>query len=382
MHRRLNPTLLVLLHKMCCEVAASRPFGHRRSDPSESAPTVAALVPVHEPSFPVFESFVKQWNKCPAARRDVALFVVFSSSSSAHAFETRMQTIGVSSSSWNALVISTGDDTFLGHANPKSWKKLDALAQVLDVQIQKLPTLEFAIMMDSEIEMNSCEGFAEIPHALRAKFGARVWYADPGYSVFRRRNVAAASAIMVDCADPAQSARLLEQTNNLTVDTWWQDVPWVELKSARRMFSMWSDMLSTNRSYRSCDPDDHNNGLEQVATTSGPLTPLHVSARMGSLPLPLLYAGVAFEHIVYQYYMVVREGFRIEMLNVHTHCCCSFAEGFWRKEFTEQELYMSKVKPLWVRSYGPGGQKLPIGARSFAPPKGTAVLLFHTDRPW
>eukprot|EP00928_Gymnodinium_smaydae_P028048 TRINITY_DN214_c0_g2_i2.p1 TRINITY_DN214_c0_g2~~TRINITY_DN214_c0_g2_i2.p1 ORF type:complete len:387 (-),score=35.69 TRINITY_DN214_c0_g2_i2:24-1127(-) len=366
----MNPKMsLLCIYVLLCRGIMALQKIQSKSKFSRSSPTVAALVPVYENDFPYLEKFMKQWDACREAQTAMTLLVVFSSSTASQAFKTQMDAAGVSSSSWSALLISTGDDQFTGKKKPAAWKKLDALAQVLDAQ--KFPGLEFAIMMDSEIALNSCEGFADVPNALRAKFNARVWYADPGFGSVSPHAVNAANAIMVDCSDPVQSARLLEQTKDLKVNTWWQDVPWVELNSARRMYSMWSDMLSKNQTYRTCD------SLKQVALDSGLMTPTEVSGSMGLYPPPLEHAGFAFEHLIYQYYMVVHEGFRIEVLKINDvpgPCgLCSFAEMFWTKDAKEQDLYMSTVKPLWVKSD-------PAGALSFAPPNGTAVLQFHTDR--
>eukprot|EP00928_Gymnodinium_smaydae_P028044 TRINITY_DN214_c0_g1_i4.p1 TRINITY_DN214_c0_g1~~TRINITY_DN214_c0_g1_i4.p1 ORF type:complete len:379 (-),score=45.19 TRINITY_DN214_c0_g1_i4:234-1370(-) len=375
--------LSALSWKLCLLVshihvtASQLPEQLNSAETASSSPSVAALVPVYEGDFQYFEKFVKQWHDCPEAHLAMALYVVFSSSAAAQAFKTRMDAAGVSSSSWSTLLISTGDDQFPRGANPRSWKKLDALAQLLDAQ--RFPGLEFAIMMDAEIALNSCEGFADVPRALRAKFESRVWYADPGLSLFYDHFIRAANSIMVDCADPAQSARLLEQTNHFKVNTWWQDVPWVELNSARRMYSMWSDMLTRNQTYRTCKAEVPTSPLQQIeeagiAIGSGPLTPTEVSASMGSFSLPLKFAATAFEHLVYQYYMVVHEGFRIEVLDINGECWRgSFAETLWRKEEKDVDLYMNTVKPLWVKFNE-------ARASPFAPPNGTAVIAFHTDR--
>eukprot|EP00928_Gymnodinium_smaydae_P028356 TRINITY_DN2163_c0_g1_i1.p1 TRINITY_DN2163_c0_g1~~TRINITY_DN2163_c0_g1_i1.p1 ORF type:complete len:389 (-),score=41.49 TRINITY_DN2163_c0_g1_i1:144-1274(-) len=376
----MNPLFFLLLHFIRHEVSALHLKGQLNSSDGSPLPSVAALVPVYEDDFPLFETFLKQWNDCSEAQHAVALFAVFASSASAQTFRTQMEAAGVSSSSWSTLLISTGDNHFPSDTFPSAWKKLDALAQVLDVQ--KFPGLEFAILMDSEIALNSCEGFADVPKALRAKFESRVWYADPGAPHLQWVNFRAASAITPNCADPAQTARLFEQTKHLTVNTWWQDLPWVELKSARRMYSMWSNMLTTTQTYSTCNPGDPTIGLFQAVSGSGPLTPLEVTARMGSFPPPLQYAGTSFEHMIYQYYMVVHEGFRVEVLNINGACLHgSFAECFWGQEAKDQLVYMTTVKPLWVKYHNFSWETPPVTSRSFAPPHGTAVLSFHTDRP-
>mmetsp|Transcript_147899 Transcript_147899/g.457334 ORF Transcript_147899/g.457334 Transcript_147899/m.457334 type:complete len:145 (-) Transcript_147899:35-469(-) len=82
-------------------------------------------------------------------------------------------------------------------------------------------------------------------------------------------------------------------------------------------------------------------------------TPAEVSARMGlSGVWQVDQAGRAFEHMVYQFHTIVREGFGVVDLtnSLATHEGHSLGERFCTMSEEDRRIYIEKVRPLWVRA--------------------------------
>lgn len=282
-------------------------------------------------------------------------------------------------------------------ADPKSWKKLYGVAHVLEEFGSS--GYEFALMMDAEIGINSCDGFASMPGRLRAKHDAKVWFGDrtknPGDPDMQSHikwaacclaphvgsNLIRADKGELPCGDPAVMSKIEAATDHFQVYTWWNEVPYVHLATARRMFNSWAALLGNQNFFAAVPngalfPKDmlaHYVRAHHVSNEADP-SPVQVSEHMGEQGASdtLQRAGGAFEHLIYQMYTVAFEGFQIRDVtgSYHNHLGCSLNERFWELDDSDKRIFLSQVQPMW----------LPGNTTGWSSPGGPILLQFHLDR--
>mmetsp|Transcript_82722 Transcript_82722/g.256940 ORF Transcript_82722/g.256940 Transcript_82722/m.256940 type:complete len:403 (+) Transcript_82722:46-1254(+) len=354
---------------------------------------VVGIVAVHPPKFRYLLDFLQQWEGCPQGRDAVDVFAVFSSSEDSAEFEKAWHARSNASSEqrpWEALIAQD-----LQGKRPSSWKKLDGLAQILDLHHGR--GYEFGLLLDSELGVNSCRGFEGLLRRLREKHNAKTWFGDasrlecntpmrfaacavapaaPGQQLWRRE----AGPERVRCGSAAVLPRLQEQTKNFTVNIWWTDLPYVHMETARRMFDSWAATL-VPEAHRKAPPGRgarrRPHSFAELARRSlGALpSPSEVSAKMGRVEgtsQSVKVAGAGFEHMIYQFYTVGNEGFTIHDLAIALppECGVAASEHFCGLAEADKRRFLEAVRPLWLLA----------GCPCYASEAGPPLLLFHLDR--
>lgn len=364
-----------------------------KGTPDQAA--VAAVVPVHRPHFRFLNAFLQDWRGCEPGRRAMDIFVVFSSKSDAHEFGNVYRRTCKDDGEpcdplpYQELIVTPSHVPVTAY---KAWKKIDGLAQIVELPGQRY---DFGVMMDAEIGLESCAGFSRLHEMLVMKHRSKTWY---GYSRHETphpdvsRIMSGAACALSLPSVPSDFARsegfegikcepsILEsirpKLKNFTVYTWWNDLPYVHLPTARRMFDSWAAALQ-----RTAQPPSPTAPLRHAvrAWASAMLpTPTQVSSSMGSAPHSageVSMAARAFEHIVYQMYTVMYEGFSVVDLSdalVAGTPSISLGEGFCFHSFVpaDRATYARIVQPLWQRS----------GCPPYEMPYGLPLIRFHLNR--
>jgi len=274
-------------------------------------------------------------------------------------------------------------------AKPGAWKKFDGLAQVLS----HMDGYEFALIFDAEIRLNTCKGFSTLLDKLRKKHSAGTWYGD------RTGNLTSVNGSVVNNPDgpviehaalalgkPGSMQKLAQQTNGFQVFTWWNDLPYVHIATAQRMFQSWADYLKTanpsahsQRKSASCEqchvlanmiphmqlPDSSNQRNIPATSVAGSMGAGHGEA--------MEIAGRAFEHLVYQLYTVAEGAFHIKDLTsvMHDRTGGSLLERFWYSLPEEdRKTVIETIHPLW----------LPCRRKTDKAPEGSDKYDYHMDR--
>mmetsp|Transcript_93752 Transcript_93752/g.248887 ORF Transcript_93752/g.248887 Transcript_93752/m.248887 type:complete len:157 (-) Transcript_93752:33-503(-) len=138
------------------------------------------------------------------------------------------------------------------------------------------------------------------------------------------------------------------------------------METARRMFRSWAVTLGKSTTM-----------VEAARSHLSPLpTPSEVSASMGvkqNESESMAIAGSAFEHLIYQFYTVVYEGFAIRDLFPDRYAGAGpggIGQLFCHLGEEDKRVALETVRPLW----------LPAGCSCQTTPSGPPLLLFHLDR--
>jgi len=329
---------------------------------------VAGIVAVHPPTFKYFIQFIRKWEGCPEGREAMDLMPVFSSEVDHEEFNRKLKKTNHGHFNLDGNVFTPLIAQSLPEgAKPGSWKKFEGLAQVLS----HMDGYEFALIFDAEIRLNTCKGFSTLLEKLRNKQSAGIWYGD------RTGNLTSVNGSVVHNPDgsviehaalalgkPGSMQKLAQQTNDFQVYTWWNDLPYVHIATAQRMFQSWADYLKTadpsahlQRKSASCEqchvltsmiphmqlPDSHNQRNIPATSVAGSMGAGHGEA--------MEIAGRAFEHLVYQLYTVAEGTFHIKDLTnvMHDRTPSSLLERFW--EFLPEEdrkTVIETIHPLWL----------------------------------
>lgn len=310
---------------------------------------VAAIVAVHPPKFHFFLDFMKHWENCKEGQTVMDLMPIFNNQSDADAFVTALRKQG---SSVNLHIPLLTQEMPEG-ARIAAWKKFDGLAQVLTNFNHK--GYEFALMLDAELGFNRCSKIKNLLQFLREKQAKKIWYGSHGhheYSVatgntccaFVRRSACALYSDdkepyefeatkkgydHVKCKHPDIMAKLAKETDNFKLWTHWTDAPYVHIETARRMFQHWEKAVDNgNRTH---------------------LSPMDISASMGvGHGDEMLFAGIGYEHIIYQLYTVAYEGFHMEDLSNTLKAQVNLGENFWKFSEEDQQKILDITQPLWL----------------------------------
>jgi len=282
------------------------------------------------------------------------LTLLFTNTEDANSFTEQWNAKGQGAAPWKSIITQA----FPPHARQSCWKKVDGVAQV----IQKFPgDYDFALMMDAEIGIHSCSGFKNLYTRLQAKHDKKTWYGDshdkkPSIGAHVNDAACVWGAGAGCSTDPEATSLLQAETKNYKLYSWWLDMPYVHIETARRMYDKLGTLLPT-----------HNN------TTP---TPMYVSSQFGEDSHPQIQrAGGAFEHMIYQFYTVAHEGFHIVDLVDHISCGkCAYPRGmgenFWNLDKSTQDYYLQTVEPLW----------LPGKHTGVSTAGGPVLMQYHLDR--
>jgi hypothetical protein len=270
---------------------------------------------------------------------------------------------------------------------------MEGLAQVLD----DMPGYEFALMLDAEIRLNDCSGFTKLLGSLREKHSKKIWYGDRATPLPHMHFAACAifptsgsedhveqDLYRRDCGHQEVMQKLAQETRNFEVYTWWNDLPYVHIESAHRMFQHWHQKATRfitsndaackfhcatlNYWQRALGALDNPQKLSQ---SGGPAT--NTTSMMGNGHGETMeIAGKGFEHLIYQLYMVGAEGFHIKDLTeeLENHGGYSLGERFWDLPEVDRNHVIKTIRPLWL----PGHIFHPIF------PEEPILLTFHMDR--
>lgn len=338
-----------------------------RGDGSDSP--IAAVIAVHPPQFSLLLTFMEQFKACEAARAAMDVMPVFSSTEDENAFLEQWRDRNQTTPVWTPITMQSG---FGPRQAAKSWKKLYGVARVLDSQSNHY---SFAFMMDADIEIANCGGFASLASRLSAKLSAKKWFGDNAGVPYHAKG--AANAV----ARNAQELQQLQTANkDFNVFTWWNDVPWVEMTSAGAMFDEWGKMtgqlpvFSAQESVATHATTSATQKLElmidRVFAAGDPSKHVEVANHLGHGPKQVAMAGEQFEHIMYQEYMVLHKGFVIEDLSslfAKGGGGNSIAERFCGLSSSEKAAYQEHVQPLWS-----------VNCKGDVP--SDVLFWFHTDR--
>jgi len=350
---------------------------------------VAGIVAVHQPKFKFFTKFMREWEACPEGRKAMDLMPVFSSEEDHEEFKRKLKRqyddFNFDDNVFTPLIAQSLPQG----AKPGSWKKFDGLAQVLSY----MDGYEFALIFDAEIRLNTCKGFSTLLEKLRNKQSAGIWYGD------RTGNLTSVNGSVVHNPDgpviehaalalgkPGSMQKLAQQTNDFQVFTWWNDLPYVHIATAQRMFQSWADYLQTadpsahsQRKSASCEqchvltsmiphmqlPDSHNQRNIPATSVAGSMGAGHGEA--------MEIAGRAFEHLVYQLYTVAEGAFHIKDLTnvMHDRTGGSLLERFWYSLPEEdRKTVIETIHPLW----------LPCIRKTDNIPEGSDKYDYHMDK--
>lgn len=340
-------------------------------------PKVAAVVPVFPPHFQLLSNFMVQWQACEEGREAMDVFVIFSNPQDQAKFR-RVFCAAANQEDcdrpYEELLITPSQVPQRAY---KSWKKIDGVAQLL--QRPGAP-YEFALMMDAEIQVSSCSGFSSLLPMLRKKHAAKTVYGMSNDApIVGRLMSRAACALSPPSIEGANLVRhacnsevmdgLRSKLKDFHVYTWWNDVPYMQMDVARRMFDTWAAALDAAGFGK-------KRSTWAAAAEAVLPSPEEVSAAMGIAPgaaSEVNTAMSAFEHIIYQLFTVVYEGFRVVDLHERTlpHAnLISPGEGFCSISAEEQAAYARVVEPLW-QAHGCNLYKMPYGY---------PLLRFHMNR--
>jgi len=349
---------------------------------------VAGIVAVHQPTFKFFTKFMREWEACPEGREAMDLMPVFSSEEDHEEFKRKLKRQYDDFKFDDNVFTPLIAQSLPQGAKPGAWKKFDGLAQVLS----HMDGYEFALIFDAEIRLNTCKGFSTLLDKLRKKHSAGTWYGD------RTGNLTSVNGSVVNNPDgpviehaalalgmPGSMQKLAQQTNDFQVFTWWNDLPYVHIATAQRMFQSWADYLKTadpsahsQRKSAACEqchvltsmiphmqlPDSHNQRNIPATSVAGSMGAGHGEA--------MEIAGRAFEHLVYQLYTVAEGAFHIKDLTsvMHDRTGGSLLERFWYSLPEEdRKTVIETIHPLW----------LPCGRKTDNIPEGSGKYDYHMD---
>jgi len=390
-------------------VAASfiETYALRQRGGSSHSATVAGIVAVHPPTFRYFTKFMRQWEQCPEGRETMDLMPVFSTEEDHDKFKRQLKHKYSDFNFDDHVFTPLISQSVPSGAKLGAWKKLDGLAQVLS----HMDGYEFALIFDAEVRLNTCEGFAHLLDNLRKKHVAGIWYGDR--TVWGRhgmvvnsddgpvvQNAACSLAPPINghrhsawnncTGNPSVMHKIAQATHGFQIYTWWNELPYVHIDTAQRMFQSWAEFLKiTDPSF---DKMRTSVSCEQchVLTNMIPHMQVPISPNQRNIPATSVtgnmgvghgeimeIAGRAFEHLMYQLYTVVEGSFHIQDLTsaMRNHRGSSVLERFWYLPEEDRKTVLETIHPLW----------LPCEVRTKANPHPgrhfpSVLLNFHVDR--
>lgn len=260
-------------------------------------------------------------------------------------------------------------------AHFNSWKKLDGLGQVL-TKFDNASKYEFILLIDTEIAINDCNAFGGLLTQLREKQQRKVWYGDHLANDIDFRIKDAARALTLQ-QNLTVDRKIALKTQDYTIFTWWTDIPFVEFWTAHRMFQHFSQELTGAELLQLPLSQAYSEVAQRLANLQERSTPVtDVSKNLGDGKLDK--AGYCFEHLMFQLYTVVYEGWQIQDLtnsykypHNHIHQGQSLLEKFYYMPDSDKQVVLNTVKPMW----------LPCACDvSYLKPVAPIPLRFHLDR--
>jgi hypothetical protein len=371
---------------------------------------VAGVVAAHPISYKYFVRFLREWEQCPQGREAMDLMPVFSNEEDYNELKRQLNILDTNFDYHSFTPLFA--QSLPSGAKPAAWKKLDGLAQVLS----QTDGYEFALLLDAELRLNSCIGFAKLLANLRNKQSAGIWYGDTTSNITNgfpdanskffvrdaacaveppikvNRNSAPSRLVNGSCTgNPSVMSHIAKVTNDFKVFTWWTDLPYVHIDTAQRMFQSWTKYLnSTDLDYGKQRPSSCEqcraltymiprmqfpgfSGQRNIPATS-------VSENMGSgRGETMELAGKAFEHLIYQFYTVAEGSFHIKDLTgaLRSHDGFSAVERFWQLPEEDRKTVIETIHPLWLPCRG--SDKYDYHMDRDSP---SVLLNFHMDRQY
>lgn len=333
---------------------------------------VGASIAVHPPKFYAASFFLADWASCDAARENLAVFLVFSSTDDLELFKRAQECMnpGLPHGLWTPVVsnkLLRGDDQSIS-----AFKKWLGIANMMDILDSPL---EYGLMLDSELVLYSTteavdrssdcasNGFwANIFDRIRAfdqnKFFpvARV---SPNLSTYTFGHNFVMSGqtydrelIKENFDFVTRHGEVCKSTNCSTLRkqqedclfSWWTDIPWLNLQVTKKLFLHLAKLT---------DPPTGSEPWKNLAKT---------------------LSFVRFEYLTYQQFCVLFMGFRF---NDVTHLSGEAKWGSYMEDPQDiARLDLIAPPPLWVSEQSADLiRKKGLNMSRESPP----LLIFHAD---
>lgn len=360
-----------------------------------TSPLVAASIAAHPPKFSFVGRFLEEYARCKAARESMSVQIVFSGEDDLHTFQRGLKLLhpAVPESAWTPVVANLTDDKSLQRAvavtpfgDPKqlvaAWKKWYGIAHLLD---QGAAAPAYGLMLDAELllynredcgprsawynlyeRIRRSEATKTFPASRTSKtlvkysFGSgrptngcqynrdtiitnAEWVMPTGTSCLRR------------CQD--RGCKQVRAQIQKCAWSWWTDVPYVNLTIAARLLG-W--VTSPAYKFRSAPTEEYSCG----ALGPGPDPWKRLLRRVHFPP---------FEHICYQQWCMLQEGFSLRDVTNIT------GPAKWGSyvEDPVKGSNLTKLLPLWASAEtvvaSENGDIQSLSAKE--PP----LLIFHVD---
>lgn len=343
------------------------------SSRASSSSRIGASIAVHPPKFPLLARFLEQLAACPAAHEAMSVFPVFASVEDRDVFVRKLGEVSPGTDSkirFTPVVASVPPFvTAAGDQFIAAWKKWFGISYMMDLG-DKAP--DYGLMLDAELNLydpkdcgdeSAWHGFLA---RLKASEASKQWPAAQvdtsqkydfgpehqnlvltGRSYDRELMHASAQFLTGSTIEqcPAEGCALIREQLKNALFSWWTDVPYVNLHVAGRM-------LTQLRHPGAEQGQKQGDYWRQVAQ---------------SIKFP------RFEHITYQQWCVMHEGYTI---NDVTHLTGMAHWGSYQ-ESPNPGSKLAELRPLWVASevlaLVEEGKLKPMDATA------RPLLVFHVD---
>jgi hypothetical protein len=382
---------------------------------------VAGVVAAHPISYKYFVRFLREWEQCPQGREAMDLMPVFSNEEDYNELKRQLNILDTNFDYHSFTPLFA--QSLPSGAKPAAWKKLDGLAQVLS----RMDGYEFALLLDAEIHLHSCAGFEKLLANLRNKQSAGIWYGDTTPTMWNttkfkyfvrdaacavappvkvNRNSTPSRLVKPKCSDtscpdwftttpctghPSIMPHIAKVTNDFKVFTWWNDLPYVHIDTAQRMFQSWTEELkSTDLSFGRQRPSN----CEQCRALAYMIPRMQLPGSSDQRNIPatsvtenmgkghgetMEIAGKGFEHLIYQFYTVAEGSFQIKDLTgaLRHHEGFAALERFWILPEEDRTTIIETIHPLWLPCRSSDKYDYHMGRDS-----PSVLLNFHMDREY
>jgi len=308
---------------------------------------VAAGVAVHPPKFYGVGRLLAEWASCPAAVQAMSIFLVFSEQSDLELFKRAQECLNpnVPHSLWTGVV--SNKQLAKGAGGNKqdiaAWKKWHSIAAMMDMDEEVAP--EYGLMLDAEVvlyhknarpasaaEAVCTEGglWSRLVERIRAMeaskafpaarvsptltsypFGNGVMNGKIYDTILIGENARFVSPQLSSCK--TEGCQRVQHQIRDCLFSWWTDLPWVNVKTARRLFSHLAKPHTA----------EEDGGWQALSKR------IHFPR---------------FEYISYQQYCVIYEGFRFDDVTNIT------GEAKWGSYLEDPQSFarLDLMKPMWI----------------------------------
>eukprot|EP00927_Polykrikos_kofoidii_P065205 TRINITY_DN60993_c0_g1_i1.p1 TRINITY_DN60993_c0_g1~~TRINITY_DN60993_c0_g1_i1.p1 ORF type:complete len:511 (-),score=50.14 TRINITY_DN60993_c0_g1_i1:267-1772(-) len=350
--------------------------------PAGPPPRVVASIAVHPPKFHYVARFLEQRGKCLGALAALSVFVVFTNQGDLIKFR---QMIGwyaplvtkCEGFWWKALVANPPHEVMripggVGNQQICAWKKWYGVLYSMDLPANEAP--EYTLMLDSELNiynMSDCglDGrWSRLLSRLRDREASKKWFAarvsndllcydfgDRGKQCGREYDKSlmriTSRHVTKHTLDSCKTDGCLKvkQQIDLALFSWWTDIPYVSLRIAAHMVAFLT-------------------GSQVSAALSATLR--HTSSWS---VLARKTTFTRFEHVEYQQWCVLHEGFQFRDV---THITGQASWGSYMED-PQPGARLAELHPLWVSSNAFSRAKRKI-IPDLAPAE--PYLVFHVDQ--